>query len=293
MLRPVVFRSAIAGALLAVSVPASAAIVAQAEWSAAKQSHVLANGLTLRAVELGDPKAPPLLLIHGFTDTSRSWSTLAPLLGRHRLIIPDLRGHGGSDKPACCYAIGDLAHDVRLLMDAMKIGRAHIVGHSLGSIVAQRLAADHPERVNRLVLIGSTGLPAVARGDWLWTNIMSLRDPIDRDSAFIREWVSGATPVDPQLLEAVRPETVATPLHVWKGVARELAVTATGRLAADIAAPTLILWGDKDSAFGQDAQAELRRQLPGARFLAFPGQGHNLHWERPDLVAAAIDRFLP
>jgi pimeloyl-ACP methyl ester carboxylesterase len=291
MLRPVVFRSAIAGALLALAAPAAAEIT-QSGWIAAKQAQPLSNGVTLRVIELGDPAAPAVLLIHGFTDTSRSWSTIAPLLAKYRLIIPDLRGHGGSDKPECCYAIGDLAHDLKLLLDTRKIDRAHVVGHSLGSIVAQRLAADHPERVDRLVLIGSTGLPAVARGDWLWSNVMALRDPIDPRSAFIGEWVSGATPIDPQLLDAVRPETVATPINVWRSVARELAVTSPGRLAGEIKAPTMILWGDKDSAFGPGAQAELRRALPDARFTAFAGQGHNLHWERPDAVAEAITAFL-
>lgn len=292
MLSPVAFRSAIGAALLMFANPAAVAGVSQSGWISAKQGQALANGVRLQLLELGDPAAPPVLLIHGFTDTSRSWSTLAPLLGKYRLIIPDLRGHGGSDKPECCYAIGDLAHDMKLLLDAKKIDRAHVVGHSLGSIVAQRMAADHPERVQKLVLIGSTGLPAVSRGDWLWTNVMALRDPIDPGSSFISEWVSGATPIEPQLLNAVRPETVATPINVWRSIARELAVTSTGRLAADIEAPTLILWGDKDSAFGPGAQAELRRALPHARFEAFAGQGHNLHWERPAAVAEAITGFL-
>jgi pimeloyl-ACP methyl ester carboxylesterase len=281
-----------AAAALACAATVAAAVPNQREWNSAKQAETLANGVTLRFVEAGTADGPPLLLIHGFTDTSRSWSTLAPLLSRYRLIIPDLRGHGGSDKPECCYAIGNLAYDLKLLLDSRKIERVHVVGHSLGSIVAQRLAADHPERVQGLVLIGSTSLPAVSRGDWLWTNIMALRDPIDPKSPFISEWISVATPADPDLLAAVRPETVATPINVWRSIAPELAMSSTGRLAGEIKAPTLILWGDKDSAFGPGAQEELRRVLPQARFTAFAGQGHNLHWERPDAVAAAITAFL-
>ena len=76
----------------------------------------------LAYVELGDPKGEPLLLLHGYTDTSRSWTQVAPYLLRHRLLIPDQRGHGGSDSPACCYSVSVFAEDARLFLDALKRG---------------------------------------------------------------------------------------------------------------------------------------------------------------------------
>ena len=281
------------GALkLALALPAAAQPLDQAGWTQRKQAVTLPNGVTLRYVEAGDPKGKPLVLIHGWTDTSRSWSLLLPELKRHRLIIPDLRGHGGSDKPDCCYAVGDFANDIRLLLDALGLPRATFAGHSLGSFITQRLAFEHPDRVERLVLIGSTATPGLKPRDWLWNNVMALGNRIDPDSPFIREWVSGPTPIDPAFLAAVRPETAAVPRHVWRAVAHEVTTTQLAPAAEHIAAPAMIIWGDQDPLFGTDAQSGLRAALPHASFHRFKGLGHNTHWEAPRAIGALIAAFV-
>ena len=145
-------RSKLAAALLiaAFASPAAASAAAeprpvvQQEWQGLKKKVTLPNGVALAYVELGDPEGPPLLLLHGYTDSSRSWSLLATHLGRFRLIIPDQRGHGSSDAPICCYGTVQMADDARLLLDALHIDRAAVAGHSMGSMVAMALAADHP-----------------------------------------------------------------------------------------------------------------------------------------------------
>ena len=128
----------------------------QAEWADAKKTIKLANGITLAYVEMGDTQGPPTLLIHGYTDNSRSWSLIAPYLKSHRLLAIDLRGHGKSDAPACCYAYTDLANDASLFLDAMGVAKADVIGHSIGSLAGQLLAAQHPDKVGNLVLISST-----------------------------------------------------------------------------------------------------------------------------------------
>lgn len=283
---------ALGAALLALAAPAAAEPLDQANWTQRKQAVTLPNGVTLRYVEAGDPKGKPLVLIHGWTDTSRSWSLLLPELKRHRLIIPDLRGHGGSDKPDCCYAVGDFANDIRLLLDALGLPRATFAGHSLGSFITQRLAFEHPGPVERLVLIGSTTTPGLKPNDWLWNNVMALGDRIDPDSPFIREWVSGPTPIDPAFLAAVRPETAAVPRHVWRAVLHEAATTQLAPAAAHITAPAMIIWGDQDPLFGADMQAGLRAALPHASFHSFKGRGHNTHWEAPREIGALIAGFV-
>lgn len=147
----------------------------QSKWDGQKRQVVLANGQTLRYIEMGDRNAPPVLLLHGISDTSRSFSLLAPYLPGMRLLVPDQRGHGRSDRPECCYAIADMAWDAKLFLDALKVERAHVAGHSLGSMVAQVFAATWPDRVNKLVLIASTPGPAFTRGDWLWTEAHKLQ----------------------------------------------------------------------------------------------------------------------
>ena len=277
--------------LLALSaVAAAAAPIDQAAWNGRKQQVTLPNGIRLSYVELGDPAGPPLLLLHGWTDSSRSWTPIAPYLLKHRLLILDQRGHGGSDKPDCCYALSSFAHDARLFLDAKGIARTAIAGHSLGSMVAQNLAADHPERVSKLILIGSTALAPATRGDYLWKNVSAMTS-VDPNSSFLREWnpANGAIPVDPEFAAAAMDEIVATPLHVWRGVLRELTGVPVGRLDADIRAPTLILSGGSDLLFAPEHHQSLVRAIPHARAHVYPELGHNLLWERPKEIAAADD----
>ena len=279
--------------LLLLAGAAAAKPIDQAGWNARKQSVRLANGVNLAYVELGDPKGEPLLLLHGYTDTSRSWTAVAPYLLRHRLLIPDQRGHGGSDAPACCYSAHVFAEDARLFLDSMKVGKAAVAGHSLGSMVAMTLAAEHPERVTRVALIGSTALVPVRRGDWLWTNAHALTAPLDPASPFMREWhpANQPTPVDPAFAEAAMAEILAIPLHVWRAVMRELADVPAGRHAADIRAPVLILSGGKDPLFPSEHHAALVKAIPHAEARVFPDLGHNLSWERPAETGPVLARF--
>jgi pimeloyl-ACP methyl ester carboxylesterase len=292
MVRP--FLARLAAALLAsAGAKAAAAPIDQSTWNARKQSVRLANGMRLAYVELGDPKGEPLLLLHGYTDTSRSWTPVAPWLLRHRLLIPDQRGHGGSDSPDCCYSASVFADDARLFLDAMKVKEAAVAGHSLGSIVAMTLAAEHPERVTKLALIGSTALAPVKRGDWLWANAHALKAPLDPGSDFLREWhpANQPTPVDKAFAEAAMAEILAVRLHVWRGAIRELAEVPAGRHAADIKAPVLILSGGKDPLFPAEHHAALVKAFPGAEARIFPDLGHNPNWERPAEVGPVLARF--
>ena len=102
---------------------AVAAPVDQASWPSLKKEIRLSNGVRLAYVEAGDPNGEPLLLLHGFTDSSRSWTTVLPYLGRYRLLMPDQRGHGASDAPECCYGSTQFAHDARLFLDALGVKR--------------------------------------------------------------------------------------------------------------------------------------------------------------------------
>ena len=274
--------------------PALAAPVDQAGWASLKKQVRLPNGVLIAYVELGDPNGEPLLLLHGYTDSSRSWSLTVPHLAGYRLLIADQRGHGGSDAPLCCYSASQLADDARLFLDAMGVKRAAVAGHSLGSMVAISLAADHPERVSKIVLVGSTALVPVRRGDWLFDNAAALSWPIDPDSKFIRDWhpANQPTPVDPVFAEAVRREFMTIPLHVWRGVMRELASVPAGRHAADVKAPVLVLSGGKDPLFPREHHESLLKTFPQARAQVFPELGHNLLWERPDAIAAAMRDFL-
>ena len=193
-------------------------IPTQAEWADARKTVKLANGITLAYVEMGNSDGPAMLLIHGYTDNSRSWSLLAPYLKAHRMLAIDLRGHGKSDAPQCCYGYADFANDAALFLDAMGIAKADVIGHSLGSMTAQLLAAQHPEKVDRLVLISSTTGFGGGPGSWLWDNVMPLTAPIDPNGQFMKDWYANPNPVDEDFITRERAESAAVPIHVWRGV---------------------------------------------------------------------------
>src|SRR5262245_51523355 len=188
-------------AALAAAVPDTAA---QERGGGAASSPVrmqrvrVSTGVELQVALGGRDDGEPVLFLHGFTDSSFSYSrVLERLPASIRAIAPSQRGHGDSERPACCYRVQDLAADAVALLDALGIARATVVGHSMGSFVAQRIATDHPGRVSRLVLIGSgkrIDMPVVIE---LADAVRSLSDPVP--AAFVREFQQGmmARPVPP------------------------------------------------------------------------------------------------
>ena len=264
-----------------------------------KKTIALPDGVTLAYVEMGDPNGKPVVLIHGYTDNARDWVPLAPYLSKSdRLILVDIRGHGRSSKPECCYTRLDFAYDVKLLLDALHIDKADIVGHSLGSIIAQTFAEYWPERTRRVVLISSTGgprpgAPKVKPQLDYASEIRKLKEPIDPDSPFMIAWWDSPTPVDPDFIRRQRKDAAQIPLRVW------LAVLDQGLAGADLRstlprlkAPTLLIWGSADPIMGEEVRATLREALPAARVKIFPGLGHNPFWEDPEGVAKTINGFL-
>jgi pimeloyl-ACP methyl ester carboxylesterase len=277
-----------------IGAPALAAPVDQSDWAKSKETVRLANGIKLAYVELGDPNGQPLLLLHGYTDTSRSWSLVAPHLSGYRLLIPDQRGHGDADAPECCYGPAQFAFDAKLFLDALGVKRAAVAGHSLGSMVAMSMAAEYPERVAAIVLIGSTALAPVKPGTWLYDQVSALKFPLDRNSAFMREWhpSNQPTPIDPAFAEAVLEDILLIQPHVWRGVMRELTQLPVARHAANVEARVLILSGGKDPLFPAEHHAALLKAFPRAEAHVFPDLGHSPNWEQPAAVAAKIDGFL-
>jgi pimeloyl-ACP methyl ester carboxylesterase len=268
-------------------------------FDAGKKRVALPDGVTLAYVALGDPAGFPLVMIHGYTDSARDWVPLVPYLApRMRLILVDIRGHGRSDKPECCYTRLDFAYDTKLLLDALGIARADVIGHSLGSIIAQTFAEYWPERTRRVVLVSSTGgerpghPPQKPKFDYA-AQIRQLKEPIDPDSPFMIEWWSSPTPVDEDFIRRQRRDAAAIPLRVW------LAVLDQGVVYSDLQStlprlkvPTLLIWGSKDPIMHEEVRQTLRAALPRAQVKVFEGLGHNPFWEDPQACATVINAFL-
>ncbi|HEY2683386.1 MAG TPA: alpha/beta hydrolase [Steroidobacteraceae bacterium] len=272
------------------------------DFDARRQTAKLDNSETLAYIEIGNPHGTPVVLIHGYTDNARDWVPMLPYLdAKFRLILVDLRGHGHSSKPECCYSRYDFAYDVKLLLDRLKVDKADIVGHSLGSIITQTFAEIWPERTLKVVLISSTGgiPPGAAKkkpGFDFASEIRKLKEPIDPDSPFMIAWWSSPTPVDPDFIRRQRIDSAAIPLKVWLAILDEgLAGDQYSDLQASLPrlkAPALLIWGSEDPIMEPPARASLERALPRAEVKIFKGLGHNPFWEDPQAVAARVNQFL-
>jgi pimeloyl-ACP methyl ester carboxylesterase len=268
-------------------------------FDASRTSVALPNGQQLAYVQMGNPVGRPVILVHGFTDNARDWVPLVPYLDPSwRLILVDLRGHGQSSKPECCYHRLDFAYDLKLLMDALNIRKADIVGHSLGSVVCQTFAEEWPDRVGRVVLISSTGGPrpgSPARKPTFdfASEIRKLKEPIDPDSPFMVEWWASPKPVDPDFIRRQRKDAAGIPLRVWLAILDQDVLGAdVQRTLPKLKAPTLLIWGALDPLIDEEHRQTLREALPAAAVKVFPGLGHNPFWEEPANVATRINRFL-
>jgi pimeloyl-ACP methyl ester carboxylesterase len=279
-------------------------------FEAQKTTVTLANGQLLAYMDIGPRDAPPVVLIHGYTDSARDWATLAPLLAaaRFRLIIVDLRGHGASGKPECCYSRFDFAYDVKLLLANLKLDSANIVGHSLGSVVAQTFAELWPGTTRRLVLVSSTGTSfgvdvssGKGGGDGLTPQLPSwlagvarLQDPIDPESPFMREWWQESLRINPDFFSSrQRRDAAAIPAHVWRDIADQtLLGDDLRRMLPRIRAPTLLIWGGRDTVMSEAGRAALRAGIKGNEVRIFASLGHDLFWEDPRAVGSVMLTFL-
>jgi pimeloyl-ACP methyl ester carboxylesterase len=302
--------AALLAAMLPLTVAAQAPLTPASldSFDARKTMVTLANGQLLAYMDIGPRDAPPVVLIHGYTDSARDWAPVAPVLAsRFRLIMVDLRGHGASGKPDCCYTRFDFAYDIELLLANLRVASANIVGHSLGSVVAQTFAEVWPGLTRRLILISSTGTSfgldepvGKAAGDvasplpgWL-AGVAHLRDPIDPDSPFMRDWWKESMRINPEFFSGrQRRDAAAIPAHVWRDIADQtLLGDDLRRMLPRIRAPTLLIWGGRDTVMSEAGREALRTGIKGNEVRIFPSLGHDLFWEDPRAVGSVMISFL-
>ena len=168
-----------------------------------------------------------------------------------------------------------------------------IAGHSMGSTVALRFALDYPERTRGLVPMGAfvryAANPVIVG---YWEECVSrLTDPIDRSVAREFQESTLAQPIPPAFLETAIAESLKVPARVWRdGFAGLIDDEHSARLGA-IAAPTLLVWGERDAFVPETDQDTLLATIAGSRLAAYRGVGHAVHWEEPARFAADLAAF--
>jgi pimeloyl-ACP methyl ester carboxylesterase len=249
----------------------------------------LPDGQVLPYIDQGDPDGLPLVLLHGVTDSHRSFEpVLAELPASIRALAITQRGHGDASKPLGPYSGPAFAADVVGFLDALGIDRAIVAGHSMGSWVASRVAAAHPDRVLGAVLAGF--FPTFRDLAGLREEFSGLTDPID--PGYAQEWQEStlAQPVPEPFMAMVVEETCKVPARVWAAAAEGMLADALPD-PASIAVPVLLAWGERDAFIPRADQVALRDRMPGARELVYAGAGHALHWEQPARFARDVMEF--
>lgn len=254
----------------------------------------LPSSLELPYAEQGDESGVPVVLLHGYADSWRSFELLLRHLPRSiHAYAPTQRGHGDAGKPRSGYRVEDFASDLAAFMDTLGLERAVLVASSSASFTVQRFAIDSPLRVLGLVLIGVPwSLQDKAVGSELSQVVFALSDPVD--PAFVRDFVESTVfaPMPPAFADTLIGESLKTPAYVWKKTLEGLLEAVPAVETSRIVAPTLIVWGDRDAFVSREDQERLAAAIPGSRFVVYEGVGHVVHWEQPERVATDIAAFV-
>ena len=255
----------------------------------------LRNGLRLEYAERGPRGGPTLLLLHGITDSWRSFEPVLPWLPAHwHVIALSQRGHGGSDKPRSGYATRDFAADAAAFAQALDLPPLTVVGHSMGAANAMRLALDEPKRVRGLVAAGAFARfgDKTALIEFIERDIAPLADPVPRALAHAFQMDTLAQPVAPGLVETMVQESLRVPAHVWReSFAGLLRDDFSGELVR-IAAPTLLVRGERDAFVPESDTQQLQRGIARSHLASYAGAGHAMHWEQPERFARDLVRFV-
>ncbi len=254
----------------------------------------LPNGITLEYAEQGDASGVPVIFLHGYSDSWRSFELNLPLLPSsiHAFALSQ-RGHGNSDKPQTQYRPKDFADDVTAFMDKMKLKKAIIVGHSMGSTNARQFVVSYPERTMGLVLMASFASfkdkPMITEFEAV---ISQLEDPVDAN--FIAEFQKSTIkrPIPDAYMETIISESRKLPVHVWKGVASGWNDADYNESLKKFTAPTLIVWGELDSYCPEADQYALKNAIKNSKLEIYKGTGHALHWEEPQRFADDLVEFV-
>ena len=244
-----------------------------------------------------------LLLVMGLAGRAAEWgdALLDALAARHRVITFDNRGTGASSKPPGPYTLEGMARDAIAVLDAASVPRAHVMGLSMGGMIAQLLALDHRARVDRLVLLSThAGGPSVTPPTPAVTEIMTaIASPKMPVRALVRARLAAITAPGfaekfPERVDALTSLVLEQPTPMPAFLAQYQAILDSDRRLrlSDLDVPTLVLHGDADALIPLDNGMFLADRIPAARLVVLPACGHLATWEHPALLAQTVLDFL-
>jgi pimeloyl-ACP methyl ester carboxylesterase len=252
-------------------------------------------------------QGPPVMLLHGFPDSGRLWRHQVPALAGagFRVIVPDLRGYGRSDKPEAveAYSMGLLATDVLAVLADLEIARAHVIGHDWGAALAWGLASLAPGSVDHLAVL-SVGHPATFRRTYQqreksWYMLLfqfpgvAERWLTDHDWANFRTWAHHPD-VDDVIAELQATGSLTPGLNWYRANVPPESWVAPPPVLPPVQAPVMGIWSTADIALTETQMTDSAKNVAGPwRYERLDGPGHWMQLEAPDQVNELLLDFLP
>lgn len=254
----------------------------------------LPAGVDIQYAEQGAASGTPVIFLHGYTDSWYSYEqVMRNLPPSVHVFSLSQRGHGLSSRPLNGYAPADFSADLAAFMDQLQIPSAIIAGHSMGSLIAQRFAIDHPERTKGLVLAGAIACFRNNPGLLGFCEIVKqLKDPVD--SLFVLEFQQStlARELDQAELDRYVSESRKVPARVWIEAIKGMMPADYLHELKKADVPTLIVYGGKDEIIPMSDQEELATAIRNVKFITYPDAGHGVHWEEPERFAEDLLAFI-
>lgn len=221
----------------------------------------------------------PLILLHGLSGSARWWSRNIPAFAAEfRVLVPDLLGFGRTRVRGPIPPFPELSAVLTGWMDRLGLERANLVGHSMGGQIAVHLAARFPERVDRLVLVDPAGIPRPLTP----RNLMR----------FARETAPPSRWGDPRFIPVIMGDAlIAGPASILRALYHMLRDDIRP-LLPQISAPTLVVWGERDSLIPVAHARDFQGVIPGARLSVISGAAHNPMVDAPEAFNEAVLAFL-
>jgi 3-oxoadipate enol-lactonase len=250
------------------------------------------NGSRMHYEERG--RGPQLLLLHGLGSCASDWEhQIGALATDFRVLCCDLRGHGLSDKPEGPYSIAGFAHDVAALLEALHVERTHVVGVSMGGMVALQLAADRPELVRRLVIVNSAA-EVVPRGwQWalVWQRLAMLRlTGMARMARMVGKRLF-PRPEQRWLRDTFEARFAANDKRAYTSALHAIVGWSVSERLPDIAAPALWISGDRDYT-PPAVKERFVRAMPNAELRVIADSGHATPADQPEAFNRLVLEFL-
>jgi 3-oxoadipate enol-lactonase len=235
-----------------------------------------------------------VVLLHGLGGSRHAWCHIPrELSGSHRVITPDLRGCGDSDRGTEPYSFDLLAGDLLAILDALDVPLCHIVGHSLGGVLAQHLLTAHQDRCASAVLV-STSSRVGDKAAIAWrrlADIVETKGLSRSDLGTARGFADAFVEQHPDLLGILSEITSASDPKVYAEQARIAAAYDYTEALGTVRRPVLVLQGLADKMTSPGGSVLLSRAIPGSTLEMIEGVGHNLHLEMGEAFTRRLEQF--